>query len=101
MNVPIVCTLTAEQLRQRRDALLPGLAERADHIELLDNGARLQFTATPTLLHDIVAVVDAERQCCQFLTFELAIAANGGPITLTISAPPAAMPVVVALVSAR
>jgi hypothetical protein len=96
---PIACTLTSDQLRTRRQGLLPGLAARAEAIEWCADGVRLRFAAAPDLVGAIAAVIEAERECCRFLTFELTVEADGGPIALRVRAPAAAMPLVADLIA--
>ena len=47
----------------------------------------MQFAASSDTLQAIAQVVDAERQCCQFLEFRLTVAAGLGPIVLEVSGP--------------
>lgn len=86
-DLPIACTLSAEDLRQRRANLLPGLMARAVATEPLDNGLRFCFDASSALLTELLQVVDAERQCCRFLRFEITVAPGLGPISLTVTGP--------------
>jgi hypothetical protein len=86
-NVPIACSLEPGALRQRRDALLPGLVARADRVEAIDAGYRLRFPDAAALT-TVAAVVDAERQCCRFLEFRLTIEPGGGPMWLEVTGPP-------------
>jgi hypothetical protein len=86
-DLPIACTLSAEDLRQRRADLLPGLVTRAVASVRLDAGMQFRFEASSETLAELVRLIDVERQCCRFLQFELAIAANLGPITLTVTGP--------------
>jgi hypothetical protein len=87
-HLPVACTLTAEAIQARRAGLLPGLVQRADGVEHLQTGLRLRFSASSEVLRAIANVIDAERQCCRFLQFELMIEPDGGPIALTITGPP-------------
>ena len=54
---------------------------------------RLQPTAAPgappddRLLGDVARAVDAERQCCRFLSFTIIVNPDGGPITLDLTGP--------------
>lgn len=84
---PIICTLTPDERATRREALLPGLVTRADGVERLPDGYRLRFAAAPALLADIAGVIDAERQCCRFLRFELRVEPDLGPTWLTLTGP--------------
>jgi hypothetical protein len=87
-NVPIACTLTAEELHCGAAELLPGLAAIASQIQPISEGVRLEFAVVPGIVPQIAAVVERERQCCQFLNFELDVASAEGPVTLVMHGPP-------------
>ena len=87
---PIACTLTPDELRARRDQLLPGLVERAQSSERLDDRIRLRFPPEADIVTAIARVIDAERHCCRFLGFTLTVSPDLGEIVLEISAPPEA-----------
>lgn len=88
MTLPIACSLSPETIVTRRAGLLPGLARDADLREATADGLRLRFAASGETLQKIAAVVDAERQCCRFLRFDLTVETDGGPIWLVLSGPP-------------
>jgi hypothetical protein len=67
--------------------LLPGLARRATLVEAIDEGYRLHFAATADIVQAITRVIDAERHCCRFLTFQVTVTADGGPVVLTVTGP--------------
>lgn len=87
-DLPIVCTLTPETVQTRKAGLLPRLMARA--VERLDvtNGYRVRFSPGGGLLETIAQVVDAERQCCRFLTFQISVEPDGGPVWLELTGPP-------------
>jgi hypothetical protein len=85
-DVPVVCTLTPAILAARKAALLPGLFRRADSREDTADGIRLRLPADA--LSAVLEVVDAERQCCPFLRFEITVEPDSGPIWLVLSGPP-------------
>jgi hypothetical protein len=87
-DLPIACTLTAEQLRKGRDGLLPGLVAEVEEVRALADGAAMRFAPTPEILSKIAAVVSAERQCCRFLRFRLTAEPDLGPVWLEITGPP-------------
>jgi hypothetical protein len=87
-ELPIACTLSPEDLRQRRAELLPGLLARAVGQETLAAGMRFRFEPASETLAEIMRVIDAERQCCRFLRFELSVAPDLGPMVFTVSGPP-------------
>jgi hypothetical protein len=97
-RIPIGCTLSPDELRDRRGELLPGLAERAVDRQLVDDGIRLRFAPSPDLVSAIARVVDSERQCCAFLRFDISVEPAGGPVTLTVSGPPEAQPLLAELI---
>jgi len=86
VDLPVVCTLTPETVAIRKAALLPGLVGRAESREETATGMRFRLPADA--LSAILETVDAERQCCRFLRFEITIEPDGGPIRLELSGPP-------------
>jgi hypothetical protein len=87
MNLPIMCELTPEALRERREGLLSRLAERATGQEQTVDGYVFTFAPSSDTLKILTAVIDAERQCCRWLRFAVTVEPDGGPITLTLSGP--------------
>ena len=87
MAASIACELTSEAIKAGREGLLPGLAARAIARENTEDGCRLTFTPAGDTLSRIAAVIDAERQCCRWLSFTLTVAPEGGPVVLTLSGP--------------
>ena len=87
-DLPIVCTLTPIALRARREGLLADLLRQAEACEQSPQGYRLRFAPTGETLSTIARAVDAERQCCRFLRFEIAVEPDEGPIFLELSGPP-------------
>jgi hypothetical protein len=88
MDLPIVCTLTSGELQQRKASLLPGVLARASHLEVLTDGYRARFSASDEVVRDLAAMIDAERQCCRFLRFQLTIEPDEGPVVLDVTGPP-------------
>ncbi len=86
-ELPIACTLSPEALSARRQGLLSELLRRADsHVEL-PNGHCLSFAPTDETLSIIVRAVTAERQCCEFLRFQITLEPGAGPLTLELTGP--------------
>ena len=86
-NLPIACTLGPAALKARREDLLGGLVRRAVERVELPNGYRVRFEPANDILSAIAEVVEVERQCCRFLTFELTIEPADGPIWLEFTGP--------------
>lgn len=87
-SLPIACALSPAALRARREGLLSALVRRAVDRQASANGCRLRFEAADDILATIAEAVEAERQCCRFLTFQISVEADGGPISLELSGPP-------------
>jgi len=92
MDLPIVCTLTTDQLQERRINVLEPIRNAAIKTEELPMGYAYTFQPQPDLLVRLAKLVDLERGCCRFLTF--AIIANEETIRLEITGPPVAKMVI-------
>jgi hypothetical protein len=86
VDLPVVCALTPTAIATRKAALLPGLVARADSREETATGVRLRLPAEA--LSAVLETVDAERKCCRFLRFGIAVEPDGGPIWLDLDGPP-------------
>lgn len=53
----------------------------------LDSGYALRFAPEDALLPDLATLIDLERQCCPFLTFDLKVLPANGPIWLELTGP--------------
>src|SRR5262245_35462256 len=87
-DLPVVCTLGPETLKIRRENLLADLLQRVESHEPLPDGYRLHFAVSSEVLTLITRTIDAERQCCRFLRFELTVEPDGGPVVLNLTGPP-------------
>jgi hypothetical protein len=96
-DLPIVCTLTPDALRARREGLLSTLVRQAADREDLPEGLRLRFSSTEDTLSTIARTVEAERRCCRFLRFAISVEPDGGPIILELTGPPGTREFVAAL----
>ena len=96
-DLPIVCTLTPDALRARRDGLLADLLRHAADHERLPEGLRLRFVPTSETLATIVRAVEAERRCCRFLRFGITVEPDDGPMFLELSGPPGTREFIAAL----
>jgi amino-acid N-acetyltransferase len=85
--LPVACTLPSTELAARRDVLLPALMKSAIDRREVGGGFRYSFEPSSEILQTIARVVDAERQCCRFLRFQLTIEPASGPIVLEVTGP--------------
>lgn len=86
-ELPIACTLSEDALRARRAGLLGQVVRSASSMAKIPAGYRLEFTAGADTLSLLAAMIEAERQCCQFLRFDLRVEPNVGPISLELTGP--------------
>ena len=86
-SLPIACSLSAADLREQRETLLPGLADHAVQRTPLPSGVRLRFAPTAERMRQIDAVVRRERECCPFLEFRVGLALGDRSLTLDVTGP--------------
>ena len=96
-DLPIICTLTPDALRARREGLLAELLHQSTGHELLPEGLRLRFASSNETLASIARAVEAERHCCRFLRFTITVEPDEGPLTLDLTGPEGAREFVAAL----
>ena len=94
MEPPIACTLTETEVRERRRTILAAFRGAALDVTTLPLGYAYRFEATSEALSRLVQLVDLERQCCPFLTFKITVASGSQPISVEITGPPEAQPVI-------
>jgi hypothetical protein len=87
-ELPIVCTLSPEALNARKQGLLARVAALSKRAIAIGGGRRFEFDANQETLSLIAQMIDAERQCCRFLRFDLTVEPNCGPISLELTGPP-------------
>lgn len=86
-SLPITCTLTDADQRERQRALqrrlLPGIRESIE----LEDGYALRFPGEPRWVRDLAELIVYERACCEFLSLELVAEAETGPVWLRLRGP--------------
>jgi hypothetical protein len=85
---PVCCTLTSDALRERRARLLAPFMANVRSIERLPDGVVLDLGQNEDTLRAATDLIAVERQCCQFLKFELTAEPGLGAIRLRLSGPP-------------
>jgi hypothetical protein len=93
MDLPIVCTLTEAELRERRRTVLDSIRDTAISVGENDDGYSFRFIPTPDALAKLSNLVELERQCCQFLTFKIIVKPQQ-PILLEVTGPPGSKAVI-------
>jgi hypothetical protein len=62
MNLPIACTLTGEELKERRRTILSFIREATTGIDTLTDGFAYSFKSDSETLREVARLVDLERQ---------------------------------------
>jgi hypothetical protein len=84
---PIVCALGSDALKARKQGLLARVSGLSHNTLKIDGGYRLEFTPGGETLSLIAQMIDAERQCCRFLRFDLTVEPDCGLISLQLTGP--------------
>ena len=85
----IACALTDPEERRAREAEVGDLFQTCQAVTELPVGYQLRFAGTDETFAQLCAFLRVERHCCPFFTFELSLAPNLGPITLSLHGSPA------------
>ena len=86
-DLPVACSLTDPEFREREQALLARLRARILEAMPEGEGWRLRVDGDDETLALVAEVISAERQCCPFLRFDLRVTEGGGPVELLLSGP--------------
>jgi hypothetical protein len=97
-ELPIACSLSATELTQRLAAIAGLGREALIDVHSEPCRARLRFAAGPGVRRRLVAIVNAESECCAFLAMNVSDEADA--VLLTIDAPAGAEIVLAELVDA-
>jgi hypothetical protein len=82
---PMACTLTPDQLRERRDSLLRKAGSAL--LETVERPDGYAFRFPPEMFDELARVVGLERRCCAFLRFSLTAEPGNGPVWMEITGP--------------
>jgi hypothetical protein len=86
MEIPIACTLSATDYRTRLADIAALSRDALRHVER--RGLTLDLRYAPEAAARVRQLVEQERRCCAFLTFELHEETD--EVRLLVTAPPAA-----------
>ena len=91
MDVPIICTLTGPELAERRRTVLDAVRKAQVRTYRLANGYAYEFPVGAEMLEKLETLVALERQCCQFLAFNVSQALTAIRLEVTGSPEAAAI----------
>lgn len=86
-NHPIACSLTTAELRDREAALLAQFRAAVIETEELQDGYAFRLPGDGRWIECAAQLIVAERECCPFLTFELAALPNMGQVIVRATGP--------------
>ena len=86
-STPITCSLTKAELRDREAKLLAQFRSAVVEAEELEAGYAFRLPGDGKWITLVAELIVAERECCPFLTFEVAAQPNGGPVTVRLIGP--------------
>jgi hypothetical protein len=85
--MPVACSLSDTELRTREATIIAQFKAAVTGIREIAAGYSFEVPGDKQHLALVFELLAAERDCCPFLTFELAAAQGQGPLTLCIAGP--------------
>jgi hypothetical protein len=83
-DLPVACTLTAAELRERGEDVVAPLFAHVQRMEETPDGYRFAFPAEAEGVRDLLEFILSERDCCPFFTFELGFPSPHESVWLTL-----------------
>ena len=87
-DIPLACGLTGREKTGRLRELARMLSQRIGDVRELEDGYALAVPGTGKWLAAVTEFIALERECCPFLTFELVLEPQRGPLTVRMRGPP-------------
>ena len=86
-DIPVACSLSDAELRGREATLLAQFKSVVIATEELHDGYIFRIPGDNKSIAIAAALIVAERECCPFLTFTLAVPPNMGPVDVRVTGP--------------
>jgi hypothetical protein len=86
-KTPVACSLPDAELRKREATLLAQFRSAVVTTEELPDGYAFRVPGNKKWIAVVAELIVAERECCPFLTFELAAEPNMGPVIVRVTGP--------------
>lgn len=86
-DVPVACSLSDRELRDREATLLAEFRSAVSLIQELPNGYVFRLPGDKRLIAVVAEFIAAERECCPFLAFTLIVPSNRGPMDVLVTGP--------------
>lgn len=86
-SLPIACKLSDPREVSDRKELLGSVFAQVRWVKELEDGYIFGFPGSAGWAEKLIEIVNAERECCPFLTFEVLFEPDGGQISLRVTGP--------------
>jgi hypothetical protein len=86
-HIPVACCLSDVQFREREARLLAQFKCAVIATEELPDGYAFHIPGDKEWIAAVAELIVVERECCPFLTFELAAQPNMGPVIVRVTGP--------------
>jgi hypothetical protein len=86
-DIPVACCLSDGELREREATLLAQFKSAVIATRELSDGYAFRIPGDKKWIAVVAELMLAERECCPFLTFELAAHPNMRPIDVQVTGP--------------
>ena len=90
---PFACdrlALTPAERTRHFEELAPALLARKTAVRELPNGYALTFPSDSKTYSMLTEWIEQERRCCPFFDFDLRVAREGGPLSMSVTGRPGA-----------
>lgn len=86
-NIPVACSLSDAEFRERRATLLASFQSAVIKTDELPDGYRFSISDGDDQIATVAELIAAERHCCRFLKFELIVTSSSEPLVLRVTGP--------------
>ena len=86
-KMPIACSLTTVELRDREAKLLAQFRSALIETEEIQDGYAFHLPGEDKWIRLVVELIVSERECCPFLTFKVTALPNMGPVIVRVTGP--------------
>ena len=87
LSLPIACTLSDSELRERRETVLQKVRSAVSDVKEIENGYAYEFASGGELIMELAHLIELEHHCCPFLKFQLTIEPGEGAVRLDLTGP--------------
>jgi len=84
-DMPIACSLTTAELRDREAKLLAQFRSAVVEAEELQEGYSFRLPSDGKWIRLVAELIVAERECCPFLAFEMVALPNQGAVIVRVT----------------